>query len=270
LDELRRDGLCQVPDVFEPEAVARIREFAASAPAVLHHLGGARERGTYADRTDRTAAVHVAEESVLDNADVQSLVGHHDILEFARRYFGISAVVHPPLLYWTCPTVSLEGVDEARAARRFHWDYDGLGGLRVHVNLTDVDEDSAPMLYLAGTHRPGTLRTAPLRAGDYGIDDEHIRETVGMDSARALVGTAGTTHISDSHGLHRGTDPVGRDRLFLVMPLQASGFAGYQLRPRPIWVREARLAAGLAANRPELRLFTPRSGASGGVQEAAG
>lgn len=257
---LTANGIARVPDVLDPAAVQRVREFAMTAPAKMRLLGGCEVDGTYETRPATAVAVHLAEYFVLANQDIQSIIANPSLAELARRYFGIGAVIHPPLVYWTCRTPTTEGADQARPARRYHWDYDGLCGLRLHVNLTDVSEDSAPMRYLAGTHRRGALRTRTLRKGDSGLDDADVLVALGTRPVVSLIGPAGTSYMTDPQGLHRGTDPVENDRLFLVLPIQASGFAGYQVRVRLLMARNDVLRSALAAGRPHLRMFRDSGG----------
>ena len=256
---LRDDGVTPVPPVLDGHAVARIREFASTAPAVLRSVDGSRRRGTLADRDDTTAAVNIVEQFVLDQPDIQSLIASSPLWELAAARFRATPLVHPPTLYWSLAGARVTDEERRRGARQFHWDYDGLAGLRVHLYLTDVDEGAAPMSYVAGSHRPGALSSRPLRHGDMGIPDEALWSAFPRSALRVMTGPAGTMFVSDSHGLHSGADAVSADRLFLVMPIQASGFAGYQLRPRAITPRNPELVAGLQGDRPELSFFRDRA-----------
>jgi hypothetical protein len=69
------------------------------------------------------------------------------------------------------------------------------------------------------------------------------------------MGPAGTTFVTDPRGLHRGTTPRERDRLFLVVPIQAGGFAGYVHRRRAVPVRDEAFARLLDIPGGPLRLF---------------
>jgi hypothetical protein len=72
-----------------------------------------------------------------------------------------------------------------------------------------------------------------------------------------VTGPAGSTFMSNSNGLHRGTPARTRDRLFLVMPFQATSFAGYQLKPRAVTPKDPEFAALLAQKSPAVRWFRP-------------
>ncbi len=99
-----------------------------------------------------------------------------------------------------------------------------------------------------------------------GVADEELYAQYPASAVRAITGPAGTTFISDSRGLHRGNDAISADRLFLVMPMQATGFGGYQLRPRLVTPKDPGLKAGIEQGRVELSLFRPRPEGSAGTR----
>jgi hypothetical protein len=257
LAEVAAAGIAMLPNLLDDAAIARIAAFARTAPAKQRFNDGSRGPATYDTRTERTTAVEVLEPFVLANTDVQSIIAHPGLPELARRFFGIGGVVHPPQLVWSCagalPATALE---VASLARGFHWDYDGVGALRLHMYLTDVDTGTAPMEYLAGSHRGASLTNREVRHAGLGVADEHVWRAFPRSALRTIVGPRGTTFVSNSQGLHRGTQPMTGDRLFLVMPIQASGFAGYQFGRRSVVPRDAAFTEALRSGRPEYRLFT--------------
>ena len=257
------DGVSHAPPILDDEAVARVVAFASTAPAVLRSTSGESRRGTFADRDGSTASVGLVERFVLDQPDIQSIVANAAIRALAAARFRATPLLHPPILYWSCAGAQVTDDERVRGARQFHWDYDGLAGLRVHLYLTDVDEGAAPMSYIAGSHRAGGLRSKALRAADLGMTDAELWASYSRSDLRTMTGPAGTTFVSDSRGMHSGTDAVTADRLFLVMPMQATGFAGYQLRPREVRPRDPDLALALREGRPEMAFFRERGAAAG-------
>lgn len=258
LRTLNRDGVVVVPSVLDGAAIARIREFATTAPAVLRSVDGSVRRGTLADRDDSTATVTLVERFVIDQPDIQSLIANASVWNLAAAYFATTSIVHPPSLYWSLAGATLTDAERRRGGRQYHWDYDGLANIRVHLYLTDVDEGAAPMSYVAGSHRPGALSTRSLRNADMGIPNDALWAAFPNSALRVMTGPAGTMFVSDSHGLHSGSDAITADRLFLVMPIQATGFAGYQLEPRAVTPRDPQFTAALRARRPELTFFRER------------
>ncbi len=257
LADLGRDGLSMLPPVLDAAAVASLVEFARTAPASGQLPDGPLRSGSYRDLRDDVPVVRLDGRFAWARPEVQQIMSEAKLWDLARAYFGMSPVVHPPQIYWSCAAAPDAPAQAANLARNFHWDYDGIGGLRLHMYLTDVDESAGPMEYVLGSHRAGMLSTPELRRADDAETPESALDALGLAERRTITGPAGTSFISDSNGLHRATRPTGRDRLFLVLPIRAGGYAGYYRRQRAVPVRNERFGAALAAGRPELRLFTP-------------
>ncbi|MFP4513458.1 MAG: phytanoyl-CoA dioxygenase family protein [Acidimicrobiales bacterium] len=255
LTDLRRDGVAMLEPVLAPDEVASLVDFAERAPARGRLASGAMQPGTYRDLAGDASAVFLDGTFAWARPEVQRILADDRLWDLARAYFGLVPVVQPPQIYWSCAAAPEDETLAPNLARNFHWDYDGVGGLRLHLYLTDVDASAAPMQYVVGSHRPGALRTHELRHADDGTASESALDALGLVERRSITGPAGTTFISDSTGLHRATRPTGRDRLFLVFSLRAGSFAGYYHRRRRVPARDPRFAAALAAGRPELSLF---------------
>ena len=260
IDALTRDGITMLPRVLDSDALQRIVSFATTAPAVLMDSNRKSTRGTYENRDSGTKGALIVEHFVLDNADIQNVIGNQNLISLAENYFKTQILIHPPMLYWSCAPSDTDtqisaGAESLQSAEEFHWDFDGLGGLRLHMYLTDVDEDSAPMKYMRKSHKPGTLTSKSLRNADRGVNDAAVWNRFSPADALTVTGPAGTTFMSNSNGLHRGTPARTRDRLFLVMPFQATSFAGYQLKPRTVTPKDPEFAALLAQNSPAVRWF---------------
>lgn len=249
-------GVCRVPDAFTPDELADLVEFATNAPASLQRADGTTAPGTYAQRGRDVVAVRVDQSFLLGRPSVQAMMARAMAADIATARNGLWSTVHPPILYWTCTSQS--GADEElsqRLAQRFHSDFDGLGGLRLHVYLTDVDEASAPMDYVRGSHLPGALPGAMRRDTSDPIAIDEVIRRFGTGAINVLTGAAGSSFMSDSNGLHRGNPAESADRLFLVMPVQAGSMAGAFNRIRRLPVVDTNLGAALQSQRRDLRLF---------------
>lgn len=257
---LNSDGVCRVPDAFTPDELEQLVAFATNGPASLSHADGTSSVGTYAQRGSDVTSVRVDQSFLLAQPAIQAMLARAMAADIATARSGMWSTVHPPILYWSC--VSAAQPDEAmsqRLARRFHSDYDGLLGLRLHVYLTDVDGQSGPMDYVRKSHVRGALPGSLRRDATDEIPEAEVHRRFGADAVESVTGPAGTTFMSDSNGLHRGNAPVTADRLFLVMPVQAGSFAGAYNRVRRLPVVDDNLAIALRAKRPDLRLFAAAS-----------
>ena len=255
--ELRREGLASLAPVLSEAEIASLAEFARRAPAIARHANGRRTPGTYESDRESASAIFVEGRFAWARPEVQRVLADPQVWAVAREYFGMVPVIQPPQLYWTCVDADVDAATAVSLARNYHWDYDGIGSLRLVVYLTDVDEGSAPMEYVTGSHRAGALRTRELRYADEGDTPPEALATLGLSHGTPMLGPAGSTFITDAFGLHRANPARTHDRLVMIVPMQAGSFAGYYQRARRVPVRDPRFADALAAGRPELRLFRP-------------
>jgi hypothetical protein len=256
---LTTDGACPVPDAFTADEVGQLRDFATDGPAVLTLADGSTRRGTYRDRTPDVTSVRLDQSFVLTQPSVQAMLARGMAAQITAARVGMWPSVHPPILYWSCVTDDGAGPAnpelEQRLARRYHSDFDGLGGTRLHVYLTDVDLGSAPMDYVLGSHLPRAIPRSLRSDVTDDIDEAEVRRRFPDTARHTFTGPAGTSFMSDANGLHRGTRPTTTDRLFLVMPIQAGAWAGAYNRVRRMPIVDDGLALALRSRRPDLRLF---------------
>jgi hypothetical protein len=192
-------------------------------------------------------SVRIDQGFLLAHPSVQAMMARAMAADIGTARSGLWSTVHPPILYWTCTSEALAGEELAqRLAQRYHSDFDGLGGLRLHVYLTDVDVGSAPMHYVRASHVPGALPGSMRRDATDPIAPDEVIRRFGAAAVEVITGAAGTSFMSDSTGLHRANAAVSADRLFLVMPVQAGSMAGAYNRIRRL---------PLASQRRDLRLF---------------
>jgi hypothetical protein len=269
LAQLRDAGIVVVDPVLDDDAVTRLRAFAEHAPARVRLADGRVVNGTYADRPDDATSVSIPGTFAWACAEVQRAMASAPLLDLALAQFAHAPVVHTPTLYWTCrPATPTDARTDALLARNFHMDFDGVQALRVHLYLTDVDDDHAPMQYVRASHRVGALRGREMHAADDALDEDAVIARFGAAAVTTVTGPAGTTFVTDPRGLHRGTAPVAGDRLFLVMPIQAGAFAGYVRRVRTLPVRDAAFGGLVDEPQGPLRLFA-RADDGGGVARLA-
>ena len=104
----------------------------------------------------------------------------------------------------------------ARKQQLWHSDVEDLFTVKAYTFLTDVDEFSGPLDYIAETHPKGrfAVETAelwkhsfvqdPTPAYSFQVPDELLFKHIRPDLLRRLMGPAGTVVLFDARGLHRG------------------------------------------------------------------
>lgn len=181
VDRLRQAGMCALPPLFTPAALADVQAyFAACKPA----------------RVDAKFD-EFALEDILACPHLPAAINGAPVLRRIAAYLGCT------------PTLSSLGVRRSQAGpatpsvQHWHRDYDDWHAAKLFVYLTDVDEADGPFELVPGSH----LERGAIRARSYAAED--VRDAVSMR------GPAGTTFLADVYGIHRGRIPQRGGRLML-------------------------------------------------------
>lgn len=160
-----------------------------------------------------THVSHYSNEVIIDAPHLLGIANHPRVLAIVEKVLGARPTIGGLRLWWSTPSRS----SEPEHAEKFHRDVDDLRFLKLFVYLTDVDEDSGPHMFAAGSHRKDALT----RIRRY--EDAEVAAAVGAQSIMRFTGPAGTSFIENTYGLHRGLPPRSKARL-VFQPL-------YTLRP---------------------------------------
>ena len=102
-----------------------------------------------------------------------------------------------------------------RIASYFHYDVDDYNSLRFFFYLTDVDINSAPHIYVRGSHRK--KRFANLLSPFKQRSDEEIVHYYGEENIVKICGEAGFGFAEDTFCYHKATRPKAKSRLILQL-----------------------------------------------------
>ena len=124
-----------------------------------------------------------------------------EVVDLAQSYLGCVPTLYSINVYWMLKnfTGCSEGPDIISGIQKFHRDYDDYKFLCFFVYLTDVDDNSAPHLFIEGSH---------LTEG-YSYD---------INKVKKFIGPMGTTVAEDTYGFHSGgsgAKELKNDRLVL-------------------------------------------------------
>jgi len=192
----RQHGYINLKELLSKEQCAEMRLYLTA-----HTLLDSRGSGRCFTLDDIPEACKIGDyplATVINCPHVMELANNKEILQLIVDYLGFTPVITGLSLRWTFP--SSAAPDEVQS---FHRDCE-IGSLKLMVYLTDVDADSGPHTFAAGTH----LDRMPVRLRRYS-DDEVCTERVTM------LGAAGTSFAIDTRGLHKGTIPFKHPRLML-------------------------------------------------------
>jgi hypothetical protein len=142
-------------------------------------------------------------ETVVNCPHVLDLANHPDLLALAGGYLGYTPVITLMGLRWSFPEAGPDA-----DVQHFHRDIEP-GSIKLLVYLTDVDDSAGPHRYVPRSH----LDRMPLRMQRY-TESDVLRRYGG---SVAITGPAGTGMAIDNKGIHKGSPPLARPRLILVI-----------------------------------------------------
>ncbi|HEY0837668.1 MAG TPA: hypothetical protein VGE72_27380, partial [Azospirillum sp.] len=222
VEALRRDGLAEAPVTLDAEAVGQARA----------HLARFRVRDAW-DRVPGEWPLDAVPMDVnvaaYDSAAAKTclplmmLANHPQILARVTKLLGALPTIDNVGAWWSLP-----GRKQAKDAQLFHIDRVCYRFVKLFIYLTDVDMDSGPHVYVAGSHlhmqtrrrleemkKTGSKDFARFAAMYQSVrkDDRDVFDFFGDDKVHRLVGPAGSSFLVNVGGYHKGELPKTRSRL---------------------------------------------------------
>jgi hypothetical protein len=217
LGGLERDGIAMLPNLFATSELADVVGFFLNQPVAAPGGGCVARDGLPAGAT--MAAYHLA--TVVACPWLMTAINRADILRLASAFLGCKPTLCSIGVRWSFPDSKAPDATQA-----FHRDPDDWRFLKLFVYLTDVDGESGPHIYVAGSHN----MRRPLRARTYA--QEQLEAQFGKQNMRAILGARGTTFVADTSGIHAGIPPQRAPRLLLQA--QYSILPNFALHYRPV------------------------------------
>lgn len=202
-------------------------------------------RAVYHREAPRAVRYEFEMEDVLRNPDVQRLLGDLSLAAVAQEYLGSRPIVDILGLWWH---TRFSDVPDAEAAQFFHFDMDRFKWLKFFIYLTDVETDSGPHSFVAGSHRTGGISSRLLNKGYARLTDEEVKAEFAQQDIIEFVGRRGTILAEDTRGLHKGKHVAHGDRLVLQFQFSNSLFGTNLARASMGEVKNPALQAAIAAH----------------------
>jgi hypothetical protein len=163
-------------------------------------------------------------DDIINNADVQRLMGDHSLVAVAQSYLRSKPVLDVMGMWWH--TAFGDGPD-AEAAQFYHFDMDRIKWLKFFIYLTDVGPENGPHCFIEGSHRTGGIPSRLLEKGYSRLTDEEVSSNYSSDRMIEFTAPRGTIIAEDTRGLHKGKHVKQGDRLMLQLQFSNSLFGGY-------------------------------------------
>ena len=158
------------------------------------------------------------------------------VLNIANTYFGMYTRLRAFNVWHNFPSTK-----EPRNSQLWHCDPEDRYILKMFVYLTDVNEESGPLVYARGTHAQGSIKSVPKSFKDPETTarrstDVQMSAVVPKDRWLTAVGPKGTVVFADTRGYHKGGLVRGQERILYncMFTSQASTRPEYFERRLPI------------------------------------
>lgn len=216
VSDLEREGYATVPfQDLEPDAAVRTgieeqgRRFTAETEQALASDGeGLRRRAG----KEFVVRLHSYEGDVgLDDPWFRFCASRR-MLDLANAYLGLMSKLEYVDVWYSIPQ---EVSSERKASQRWHRDYNDRHLLKAFLYLVDVDEETGPFEYVAGSARGGPY------AGDwpwrplsesYPPQDE-LAKRVPPEAIKTFTAPKGTIIFCNTSGFHRGGFATAKPRV---------------------------------------------------------
>jgi hypothetical protein len=147
----------------------------------------------------------------LDHAWLRASLSPH-MLAVANAYLRMWAKVSYVDLWYTVPQPAEA---ERVASQLWHYDFDDKHLLKAFLYLDDVDRETGPFEYVAGSQPGGPHHNVrPWRPMGYGrVPEEDVQRSVPDEAIRTFAAPRGTIIFCNTSGLHRGGFATARARV---------------------------------------------------------
>jgi len=222
--EVQQNGYYVFPQLLAAETCERLVEFALTrncepSPAPL----SPRPPGPYDRDRPMAETYRFAEQTLLDNTEVQELISDHSILALAQSYLGTPPILDIVTMWWS---TAMSQVASEQAAQLYHFDMDRVKWLKIFFYLTDVTLDNGPHCFVAKSHKRRNQPYHLLKRGYVRIPDEDINACYARDDIKEITGPRGTIFVADTRAFHKGKPVKSGDRLLLQFEFCTSLFGG--------------------------------------------
>jgi hypothetical protein len=214
--DLEREGYATVPfQDLEPDAAVRAeieeqgRRFAAETEQALASDGeGLRRRAG----KEFVVRLHSYDGDVgLDDPWFRFSASRR-MLDLANEYLGLMSKLEYVDVWYSIPQ---EVSSERKASQRWHRDYNDRHLLKAFLYLVDVDEETGPFEYVAGSAHGGPYAEdwpwRPL-SESYPPQDE-LAERVPPEAIKTFTAPKGTIIFCNTSGFHRGGFATAKPRV---------------------------------------------------------
>lgn len=199
LRHLNEKGYVEVDNLFSETELQEIKDFLNTKDVCNQHVPPGQKRFKLENSDNRFNSYFI--EDLVKCPHLLRACLKEDIINLAESYLGCAPTLYSINVFWMLKefTGCSEGPNVVSGIQKFHRDHDDYKFLCFFVYLTDVNNSSAPHLFVEGSHKT--------KGSSYDVN-----------KIKKFTRSAGTTVAEDTYGLHSGglgTEELKNDRLLL-------------------------------------------------------
>lgn len=209
-DQLKECGMSSYQDILTQTQIKDIQEYLKNKKVYNSHIPSPENPSViYEESTHQFNSYST--QDILECPYILRTALKKGMISIISCYLGCTPTLYSLNIWRTKPSEIEANI------QKYHRDYDDFKFVTVLVYLNDVDIDCGPHVFVKYTHTENAYKvkydsnyyslTSSLR-DDY--IDKHL-------NPETLMGSAGSTYLLDTYGIHKGSSNVKKERLALWM-----------------------------------------------------
>ncbi len=216
---LESNGYVTFEKILPQNLIESLYQFALTQECTLRPMDEAQiynpgVKAIYSKEKPLSSVYDIPFEAMASNAEIQALLRDNSFIAIAQNYLKASAKADYGAFWWSTPCSKKA---QSNSAQMYHFDMDRFKWLKVFIFLTDVTIENGPHVFIRKSHSTNAIPKSLLKAGYTRLDDSAVEEHFPQDDIKTFTVPAGTIHIEDTRGLHKGTTLIKGERLVLEL-----------------------------------------------------
>ena len=134
------------------------------------------------------------------------------LMNIAKNYIGSDKISISGQCYISNPA-QISETEKKDNAQYFHYDNDFKKFFKVFIYLSDVDHSAGPHSFVSKTNTKKTFKHIVAER----IDDREITKFYDKENIKVFSGKEGNIIVEDTFGLHKGSHPINKSRIMLIL-----------------------------------------------------
>jgi len=227
-EKLGADGYFLLPDFVDSANCDRILEFMSHDEIQFREdLTGKIHRGYTQENVDNTSSncCRIIDQSVLLSCpEIVDLVFDPRLLAIAQDFLG-APPVHTQITSWWSVGYSDTYEYVSAAAQKYHQDRDYIKFVKLFFYLTDVDDDSGPHQFIAGSNIDYAAVSNKGYRSSKRLQSDFLHTKYDSERFHTFTAPRGTVLVEDTSGFHRGAPVKSGHRLLLQVEFVSTRFS---------------------------------------------